>query len=400
MALGRDQRSRYHARVMQWPDYQGGSLVNLMQRLRLAMDAPVDDRYPPLQHPALDSLAQRRVIVLFIVDGLGYTYLNESARGSCLHAHLQGSMTAGFPPTTAASISTFLTGEAVQQHALTGWFVYLKEVGAVTAVLPFHVRGSTERLSQRGLSAERLYGHRPFFADLPVASQIIAPNWIIDTDYNRAHAGPAMARGYDDLKGMFAALSAAVRDTQERQYVYAYWPEFDRLSHEHGNGSEQVAAHFKELDARFARFIEDIDPDEVGMVVSADHGFIDTEPERVVTLNDHPHLQRTLQLPLCGEPRAAYCYVHPRYAATFRDYCDNELSDCLQWYHSEELMEKGLFGRGTPHPRLHERIGHYTLLMKDNYVIKDWLEGEKRFFHKGVHGGISDREMQVPLIRV
>jgi hypothetical protein len=36
--------------------------------------------------------------------------------------------------------------------------------------------------------------------------------------------------------------------------------------------------------------------------------------------------------------------------------------------------------------------------MKDNYVLKDWLPGESRYQHIGVHGGVSQAEMYVPLI--
>jgi hypothetical protein len=36
--------------------------------------------------------------------------------------------------------------------------------------------------------------------------------------------------------------------------------------------------------------------------------------------------------------------------------------------------------------------------MKQNYVIKDWLLGERRYVHVGVHGGVSEQEMHVPLI--
>ncbi|HZA28524.1 MAG TPA: hypothetical protein VE735_02825, partial [Gammaproteobacteria bacterium] len=67
---------------------------------------------------------------------------------------------------------------------------------------------------------------------------------------------------------------------------------------------------------------------------------------------------------------------------------------------SEELIKGGYFGLGPPHPRLQERIGDYTLIMKDGYVIKDWLPGEERYRHIGVHGGMSAAEMYVPLIVV
>jgi hypothetical protein len=47
---------------------------------------------------------------------------------------------------------------------------------------------------------------------------------------------------------------------------------------------------------------------------------------------------------------------------------------------------------------LHERIGDYTLLMKDCAIIKDWLPGERHYAQIGVHGGLSSQEMYVPLI--
>ena len=37
------------------------------------------------------------------------------------------------------------------------------------------------------------------------------------------------------------------------------------------------------------------------------------------------------------------------------------------------------------HARLASRVGDYTLLMKDDWTIKDWLPGEKPFRMLGVH---------------
>ena len=36
--------------------------------------------------------------------------------------------------------------------------------------------------------------------------------------------------------------------------------------------------------------------------------------------------------------------------------------------------------------------------MKDDWTIKDWLPGERHYPMLGVHGGISNAEMTVPLI--
>jgi hypothetical protein len=65
----------------------------------------------------------------------------------------------------------------------------------------------------------------------------------------------------------------------------------------------------------------------------------------------------------------------------------------------EALLTGEYFGLGEPHPQLSSRIGHYVLLMKDNFVLRDRLLGEgERPVHVGVHGGTSAAEMVVPLV--
>ena len=60
-------------------------------------------------------------------------------------------------------------------------------------------------------------------------------------------------------------------------------------------------------------------------------------------------------------------------------------------------MEQGLFGHGAPDPRLEERTGDFTLLMRGAWVIRDRLPSEKAYTQIGVHGGLSATELQVPL---
>ena len=69
------------------------------------------------------------------------------------------------------------------------------------------------------------------------------------------------------------------------------------------------------------------------------------------------------------------------------------------WLHkSSDLVKKNIFGLGKPDPKLLDRIGDYTLIMKENYIIKDNLLGRKSYAMKGNHGGVSPDEMIVPLV--
>lgn len=131
--------------------------------------------------------------------------------------------------------------------------------------------------------------------------------------------------------------------------------------------------------------------------MTADHGFIDTDESHTVSLEQHPDLADCLTLPLCGEPRVAYCYVRPERVRRFENYVGDRLAPVAELHRSGDLIAQGWFGRGPAHPRLADRIGDYTLLMRDNYVIRDWLPDEARYRQIGVHGGVSAMEMLVPL---
>ena len=383
---------------MPLPDYQGGSLVNLMSSLRLALGDNTS-LYPPLHMLDPASLRERRNLVLIVIDGLGYEYLRR-LQDTTLNRYLQGRITSVFPSTTVTAITTFLTGVAPQQHALTGWHIYFEELGAIMAVLPFRPRLGGAISEAVGVDSQVLLDHAPVFERLQVCSYVVAPARIINSQFNTAYCRTAFKRPYTVLREFFKTITRTVREHDEGKYIYAYYPEMDRLAHDHGINSLKVSSHLRELDAAFSRFLNDIEGSHTTVIVTADHGFIDSPLDRHIELADHPLLAQTLLRPFCGESRSTYCYIRPDKGEQFEHYVQTELAQQATLFPSEALIERGYFGLGPPHPRLKQRIGDYTLVFKENYVIKDWLPGEKRYRHIGVHGGLSAEEMYVPLIVV
>ncbi len=384
---------------MPLPDYRGGSIVNLMATLVMALGGGGVD-YPMLTTLEPAAIAKRRHVLLLVIDGLGYEHLAQTVAGNTLRRGLRASMTSVFPSTTATAITTFLTATAPQQHGLTGWFTYFSELGSVIAVLPFQDRHGGPGLERNGIDAGRLFDHKPVFDRIPRRSCVVAPERIIDSAFNVAHSGGALRRGYTTLPQFFDIIDKCMNCSTEPTFTYAYWPHLDRLAHEHGIASTQVEMHLDELDAGFSVFINSVRGRDSIVIVTGDHGFIDTTPEALVSLDAHPALAETLLLPLCGEQRAAFCYVHPDRCTLFEDYVATHLAREATLLRSEQVLRDGYFGVGVPHPRLRDRIGHYVLLMNHNFVIKDWIVGEHRYAHVGVHGGVSNQEMFVPLIVV
>ena len=381
------------------PDYEQGSIVNLMRSIAIAFGAESDvDHYRPLPLARPERFVACRKVVLLVIDGLGYEYLRETVAGGALAEHLRGPITSVFPSTTATAITTFLTGCAPQQHALTGWYMWFREIGAVAAPLPFTTRAGGVPLASTGVDAARLFASRPIADRLQTRCFIVQRRDLVDSSYTNAFRGGAEVRGYRSLQGLFDI----VRDIARREdecFVYAYWPQLDAMSHGLGADHHRTRAHLAEIDARFAGFLEAIRGTGTAVVLTADHGFVDTTPDSRLDLGGHPRLADTLVLPLCGEGRVAYCYVHPDRRDVFEAYVAEELGGYCEAVDRETLLAGAYFGLGAPHPCLAERIGHYALLMRDNYVLRDRLMGEgERPVHVGVHGGTSRAEMLVPLV--
>lgn len=373
------------------PDYDGGSLVNLMSSITTALAD--GSPYPTLAALPPETLAAARHVLLFVVDGLGSAFLTR--QGGPLRRCMRAELTSVFPSTTASAIPTFLTGLAPQQHGLTGWHMYFREIGAIIAPLPFRLRTGRQALRDAGVSPGSLFGLTPLFARLTRAGHIVSPQNIVHSDFNVALAGPAQRYGYDGLEEMFAVLADLLR-RPATSYIHAYWPRLDSLAHEHGVDSTEVVDAFNALNASFTRLIESA-RDSV-IVVTADHGFIDSPPGETIDLDDHPALRATLLLPLCGEARAAYAYVRAGREAEFEAYLAAELADRVRVFRSASLVRDGWFGPGQAHPALGDRVGDYLLLPRGRAILRDWLRGEVRHTHLGVHGGASAAEMRVPLV--
>lgn len=376
------------------PDYRGGSLVNLMSSITTALGG--SSPYAPLTALPPEALADARHLVLLVVDGLGHDYLIN--HDSVLRQHLHSPLTSVFPSTTASAIPTFLTGLAPQQHGLTGWHMYFREIGAIAAPLPFRLRTGRRSLHHAGVTPTTLFGVTPLYDRLPLPCHVVSPQHIIHSDFNAALSGKATRHGYASLDEMFALITGLLRSDAPRSYIHAYWPQHDSLAHEYGIQSPQVAQAFAALDAGFAQLVNVARASGSRIIVTADHGFIDTSAEETIDLDDHPDLRETLLLPLCGEPRMAYAYVRAGREAQFEQYMREQLADRVHWFKSETILQQGWLGPGDAHPALHDRIGDYVLIPRGHAILRDWLKGEERHTHIGVHGGLSAAEMTVPLV--
>lgn len=381
------------------PDYQGQGLYNLMERIAVARGA-APGPVKPFEFSGHDALHEARAVVFWLIDGLGDHYL-ASQPDSTLAQHRVAGATSVFPATTTAALTTVHTGLAPRQHAATGWYLYLREFGACSTWLPFGPRAGRTTWPQLIPGAEALL-ERPALSDRMAAPTVqVLPDWLKDSPYTVATGGQAERRGYaglDELVEQIVAVACDQDTARSGRYIYAYWPDFDSECHRSGVDSARTLACFEAVDAAFAQLLERLAGTGSAVVATADHGLIDTAPERVLDLSAVAGLKETLALPLCGEPRAAYAYLRSGSERDFDAGVAEHFGNHVRNIPVDELIDAGWFGPGPAHPEFRSRVGDRVLLPEAGWVVRDRLWNEGRFRQTGVHGGASEQEMRTPVI--
>jgi hypothetical protein len=380
------------------PDYGGGSIVNLMASIIRARGGRSD--YPELTLMPAHAMMRSTNIMLLVIDGLGADWLAEHSPQGVLSRNRLGAITTVFPATTATAITSFLTGDGPLQHGLTGWYTWFPELACVMMVLPGIPRYGGVPYRKAGIDPIRLFGHRSVFDRIRTRSLVISPNRIARSDFNLAHSGPAQVLPYADLPDLFRQTARALRRDRAPKYLYGYWSELDSIGHHQGMGSEAAVHHLRQIEQALTDFLVCAAGTDTLVLVTADHGLIDTGPDDQIDLADHPDLADCLALPLCGEPRAAFCYLRTGRESRFLDYCHGPLGELVEVLPSQDLVEAGWFGLGQPHPRFADRIGDYCIMPRGQRIIRQSLPFEDLKTLIGHHGGLSRTELLVPLCAI
>jgi hypothetical protein len=114
-----------------------------------------------------------------------------------------------------------------------------------------------------------------------------------------------------------------------------------------GPTARQAQQALTDLDSLFGALLRRLRGSNTWLLATADHGFIDSPTRRVIDLADHAQLAARLLRPLCGERRAAYCYVAPDNRPAFEAYVRRHLARATHLYASERLIAAGWFGPAT-----------------------------------------------------
>jgi hypothetical protein len=190
------------------------------------------------------------------------------------------------------------------------------------------------------------------------------------------------------------------RPSNHPRYIWAYWGEYDDLSHQYGTSDPRLRLELDHLVMHIQKFIKDFpakNREDTLFLLCADHGMIDTPQDSWFEVRNHPRIWNKLIMPPSGENRLAYLYPHYGSKEELLNEVKTTWGDAFAFISSSQSIESGLFGQGDAHPAFADRIGEVMLAATGNAYLW-WAQKENTL--KGRHGALSRGEMLVPLLNL
>lgn len=337
---------------------------------------------------------------LLLVDGLGWRALREHPTDAPFLTSLaQGSepITAGFPATTAAAVSTIGTGLHAGEHGIVGFSFAIPD-GVLINALSWHTHGGGERIDLRKSFVPEVIQPRPTALERAAAAGVqvtlAVPHVHQGSGLNRAALRGGQVHGVHAL-GDLAANALAAMAGNERRFCYAYHGDLDLLGHVYGVGSLPWRLQLNHVDRLAAMIAENLPP-ATQLVVIADHGMVTVPEDGRLDFDTEPALQAGVRL-LGGDPRARYVYTEPGAAddvlATWR-----ELIGDRAWIRTrDEAIAAGWFGP-VVEPGIRDRIGDIIVAARTDLAIVRSQVTPKLSRLIGHHGSLTADEQLVPFL--
>ncbi len=341
-----------------------------------------------------DWFPSARSAILFVVDGLGAHNL-AARRG---HARFLGSVGGRrdvartvFPSTTAAALTSLLTGAAPGTHGIVGYRARIPG----TDVAPNQLHGwETDGLDPHAWQRAQPWMQTESAAGRPCF--VVSRPEYTGTGFTEATLRGAEFVASDDLVER-VRIAAALAAQHDGALVYLYAPDLDSAGHRHGWESDQWTDALERVDAA-ARTLDAALAPGTGVLVTADHGMVDVPAHKHVLIGEGDRRVDGVAI-VGGEPRMLHLYAEPGRAAAVAEVWRQSESGRAWVLTRDEAIGAGLFGDVDEAVR--ERIGDVLVAARGRFAYYDDRERDKRPQRMiGQHGSLTDEERTVPLLRL
>ena len=361
------------------PDYNN-SLVNISNSILKYYG--IKPLHAPLKE--LDEYLKRdyKNIIFIVYDGFGSNLMTKNlSDDSFLNKHRIKDITSVFPATTTAALTSLLTGTTPIEHCWLGWDVYIKSIDKIVTLYQNTEKGKEEPLADYSIAQKE-------FPYISIIDRINEANENIKTYEVSPHGGIIYeADKIDDMYQRILELATH----PEKKFIYAYCNEPDFSMHKYGTDNDKVLEVMKALNQKTEEFCNKLT--DTLIIITADHGHVTVSD--YVILSDYPKLQKMLIRETSIEHRATNFFVKEDMLEAFKEEFNKLFKNDFLLLSKQEVLEQGLFGKAKPHDKFASCLGDYIAIAISDKGIEDKYDPKPL---KGLHAGITEDEMTVPLI--
>jgi hypothetical protein len=334
---------------------------------------------------SLGSAENREVLIL--IDGMGQDAVNKYADQFPIFDELKQvkKLYTNFPSTTATSLSTLGTGVLPGVHGMLGYTVRvprsdnrllnaLKWDERVDPVMWQKVPTLFERAVLGGVSVTHVAAKR-----------------YEGSGFTQAALRGAKYVGANGVDEMATAVSAALKP--QPSFVYTYLNTLDSAGHSDGVGSDKWLTALQQV-SEFITKVKQLAPAGTRIWVTSDHGMVNST-EQVILGQDNKLLENVTLIG--GEPRARHIYIKEGAASETIAQWQEFFGTKARVLSKESAIKDGLFGPVVTEDS-HDRLGDLIAIANNDLILVDPARVREESSMVGHHGGVTDIEVEIPLL--
>ena len=401
------------------PQYGSRCFSELPQLLRHLL---LGGEKPQLPAELFERISPRyETVVFFFVDAFGWRFFEKHRERYPFLQQITDKgvacrLTSQFPSTTSAHVTCIHTGLPVGQSGVFEWFYYEPKLDAVIAPLLFSLAGTKRRngLKSTGIDPGEILPTRTIYQELKeegVGSHAFQP-WVhLTSPYSTTTFQGAEVLPYTTLSEAVVNAGSLIEARQSPSYLFFYFDGIDAIGHQYGPNSPQIDAEIDTfltlMDRLFLQRLKGKIKDAL-FIMTADHGLVETDPEKVVYLNLDERfagLERYLRrnrkgklLVPGGSCRDMFLYIQDGMVEEARIFLAERLEGKAEVRRVQELIDRGYFGPPPLSPDFSARAGDLVILPYKNESVWWYEKGKFEQNYYGHHGGLTPEEMEIPLL--
>jgi hypothetical protein len=334
---------------------------------------------------SLGSAENREVLIL--IDGMGQDAINKYGDQFPIFDELKQvkKLYTNFPSTTATSLSTLGTGVLPGVHGMLGYTVRVpRSDNRLLNALKWD-----ERVDPLMWQKVPTLFERAVLAGVSVTH--VAAKRYEGSGFTQAALRGAKYVGANGVDEMATAVSAALKP--QPSFVYTYLNTLDSAGHSDGVGSDKWLTALQQV-SEFITKVKQLAPAGTRIWVTSDHGMVNST-EQVILGQDNNLLENVTLIG--GEPRARHIYIKEGAASETIAQWQEFFGNKAKVLSKESAIKDGLFGPVVTEDS-HDRLGDLIAIANNDLILVDPARVREESSMVGHHGGVTDIEVEIPLL--